>query len=76
MGLLGGATPLYVLGPARSGTTFLAAMLNAHPAILQTNEVGLIYKLFPNARYIFLMRDPRDAICSLAEMNQTLNELT
>lgn len=45
MGLLDGAMPLFVLGPARSGTTFLARMLNAHPAILQTNEVGLFLLL-------------------------------
>lgn len=143
MAVLDGATPLFVLGPARSGTTFLARILNAHPGILQTNEIGIfllldsiikqtakgvasgveypkervamvsgfwrenakelilalfarlaidqgkgplrywgdkhphhcncldfISSLFPDARFIFLMRDPRDAICSLAEMNR------
>ena len=36
---LAGAVPLFVLGAPRSGTTFCAHILNAHPQVLMTNEV-------------------------------------
>lgn len=136
------ATPLFLVGAPRSGTTFLAAVLNAHPRILMTNETavflqlneaisksrqghraGLLYgkshhelwadhlrgrareliesyyatiaerdgktdlvhwgdkhphysdclpflrALYPDAPYVYLVRDPRDSACSIAVMN-------
>ncbi len=32
------------------------------------NHVELIYKLYPNARFIHLLRDPRDVACSYIEL--------
>ncbi len=32
------ARPLFAIGAARSGTTLLARILNAHPAVLLTNQ--------------------------------------
>ncbi len=40
--------PLWIIGAPRSGTTFLAAMLNHHPLITLTNEarLGVLFKQF------------------------------
>lgn len=140
-GRLASATPLFLLGAARSGTTILAKILNSHPDILMTNETAVllalaglikksrqgvtagvwygktynvlwadllrqrakelvvdfyeqiaaaegkesvafwgdkhpyycdclefIHELFPNAKYIFIIRDPRDVATSIAQM--------
>ncbi len=140
---LDGAIPLFLLGSPRSGTTLLARILNAHPAVLMTNEsavflqlndnivksrrgvrAGLLYgktyndlwaehlaenarrliesyyekicqaegkerlrywgekhphhsdclpfleALYPDAKYLYIVRDPRDTACSIAEMTQ------
>ena len=136
------AVPLFPIGAARSGTTIVARILDAHPEILMTNETtvflqlshiieksrdgiksGVIYgkeyhelwadhlleyakdlieeyyakiaaqrnaqqlkywgdkhphhssclsfidNLYPEARYIYILRDPRDVACSIAKMN-------
>ena len=138
------ATPLFLIGPPRTGTTILSKLLNAHTNVLLTNETavflqldrmikksaigssaGIIFgksyhglwanhlqtetkyliesfyiqiakaerkshilywgekhphlsecldfisKLYPNAKYIYSVRDPRDAICSIAEMTDS-----
>ena len=135
------ATPLFLIGPPRTGTTILSKLLNAHTNVLLTNETAVfiqlnrmikesaigssagimfgksyhglwashlqsearnliqsfytriaeverksrilywgekhphlsecldfITKLYPNAKYIYSIRDPRDTICSIAEM--------
>ena len=140
---LSDAEPLFLIAPPRSGTTITAALLNAHPQILMTNEtavfidleerirksiagakMGVAYgksfhtlwaehisenakwlietyyekiaeieskqalrywgdkhphflqciefvdQLYPQAKYIYLVRDPRDTICSLAKMRK------
>jgi hypothetical protein len=139
--LLGGARPLFLIGCPRSGTTFTANLLNAHPEVLMTSETaafmladhvikgaesgikaGINYgkqyhKLlagmlaehyrslleafyeriaqeqgrsylsfwgekhphmhecldrvdvaFPDACYVYIVRDPRDSACSIADM--------
>jgi hypothetical protein len=135
--------PLFVIGCARSGTTLVAKILDAHPDVLMTNETavflmlahiiensrigyaaGILYgkehshlwaehlmqnarsliegyydrirteskkryvrywgekhphhsecfdfinALYPAAKYIYVIRDPRDAACSIADMNR------
>lgn len=42
---LGQAKPLFLLGCPRSGTTLLCRILNAHPAILMTNETAVFIQL-------------------------------
>lgn len=137
------ANPLFLIGPPRSGTTFLCKMLNAHLNILLTNETavflqlgenirksrkgftaGILYgkeyhklwaehvlenyrmlvetyyakiaakekkkqlvywgekhphlnwelpllqDIYPDAVYVYVIRDPRDSSCSIAEMNK------
>ncbi|HEX5327975.1 MAG TPA: sulfotransferase, partial [Acetobacteraceae bacterium] len=139
--MLESATPLFLIGCPRSGTTFTARLLNSHPEILMTNETavflllddiirksrtgieaGILYgkdyhlllgelletnyremiqvfyekiahtenrtrlaywgekhphmtmcldrveHMFPDARYIYLVRDPRDTAASIAKM--------
>ncbi len=141
-GHLDTATPLFVVGPPRTGTTLLARLLNAHPLVLMTNETAVflffcesirrsrvgvkagilwgkeyhelwsehlekaalpmirsyyeaiasqehrgslrywgdkhphhdvcipfLLEHYPDARFIFTQRDPRDSICSICEMN-------
>ena len=43
-----GATPLFVLGAPRSGTTLTADLLNSHPEVLITNEVR-VFSFFSHA---------------------------
>jgi hypothetical protein len=140
------ASPLFVLGVPRSGTTMLARLLNSHPNVIQTYEAApflvfgfmvnnaklsavepahpilhgkeyqnlwaaqletsardvieafyeqvrlqehkehivywgdkhphnnaylpMINRLYPRARYIYIVRDPRDVACSIKEMEQ------
>lgn len=139
--LVDGARPLFLIGCPRSGTTFAANLVNAHPEVLLTSETaafmllddvikrsdagirsGITYgkqynkllssmlsdsyrllletfyeriareqkrdylsywgekhphlhdcieridAVFPDACYIYLVRDPRDSTCSIAEM--------
>ncbi|NOZ78764.1 MAG: sulfotransferase [Acidobacteria bacterium] len=40
-GILDSATPLFIIGPPRTGTTLLARILNAHPLVLVTNETAV-----------------------------------
>lgn len=141
--LLGGASPLFLIGCPRSGTTFTANLLNSHPEVLMTSETaafmladdvigkasngiksGIVYgkqyhtllaemlaenyrplleayyeriareqgrtylsywgekhphmyecigrvdAAFPDARYIYVVRDPRDSACSIADMGK------
>lgn len=37
--------PIFVVGPPRSGTTFLQRLLNAHPKVLLTNETAIFLQL-------------------------------
>lgn len=142
--LLAGARPLFLIGCPRSGTTFMANLLNSHPEVLMTSESaafmlgddiirkseqgiasGINYgkqyhKLlssmladsyrdmlegfyeriareqgrsylsywgekhphlyecldrvdasFPDACYVYALRDPRDSACSIADMSKT-----
>lgn len=39
------ARPLFVIGAPRSGTTFVARLLNAHPRVLMTNETAVFLLL-------------------------------
>jgi hypothetical protein len=43
--LLHNARPLFLFGAARSGTTFLCRILNAHPRVLMTNESAVVLQL-------------------------------
>lgn len=43
--VLSKALPLFPLGVPRSGTTFLAKLLDAHPQILMTNETAVFLQL-------------------------------
>ncbi|CAE7761062.1 unnamed protein product [Symbiodinium sp. CCMP2592] len=43
--LLKNAKPLFLFGAARSGTTFLCRILNAHPQVLLTNESAVVLQL-------------------------------
>jgi hypothetical protein len=43
-----GAIPLFPIGCPRSGTTLLARLLNAHPAVLVTNETAVFLQLHEN----------------------------
>ena len=136
------ATPLFLIGAPRSGTTILTRLLNAHTEVLLTNETavflllneiisksevgvrsGILYgkayhglwashlrrhakqlvetfyaqvlaqenknavrywgekhphlnaclpfvsELYPDATYVYAVRDPRDVVCSIAQMN-------
>lgn len=40
---------------------------------LNTVQLGLIYRLFPNAKIIFALRDPRDAILSAFQQHFQIN---
>lgn len=55
--LEGAAPPLFIVGCARSGTTLLRMMLNAHPELAIPEESQFIYKL---ARRRALGRGPAD----------------
>lgn len=138
------ATPLFVIGCPRSGTTFVSKLLNSHPMVIMTNETavfmllddiikrshsgvksGVLYgkeynklwsdyinsnyrliiedfytkicecqkkttirywgekhphifscldrinSVFPDAKYIYIIRDPRDSASSIAKMQKT-----
>ncbi len=43
--ILAGAKPLFLFGAARSGTTFLCRILNAHPKVIMTNESAVFLQL-------------------------------
>lgn len=45
---LGLAKPLFLIGAARSGTTALAQILDAHPRIVMTNETAVFLQLHHN----------------------------
>ncbi len=47
---LGLAKPLFLIGAARSGTTALAQILDAHPRIVMTNETAVFLQLDHNIR--------------------------
>ncbi len=57
--LISGASALFPLGCPRSGTTFLARLLNAHPEILTTYETAVFLQL--NHRIITTRPVPQDA---------------
>jgi hypothetical protein len=44
--LIGTATPFFITGTGRSGSTFLYLLLRAHPKIAITNEARIIDALW------------------------------
>lgn len=51
-GALAGARPLFLLGAPRSGTTFVAKLLDSHPEVLCTNEVRFLTFLHKAGREV------------------------
>jgi hypothetical protein len=69
--------PVIIGGCGRSGTTLLSAMIDAHPLFFCGPEsrwsektpgnvrvLDRIFEYFPRARFIHVIRDGRDVVCS------------
>lgn len=105
-----GIAPIFIIGCGHSGTTLMAALLNAHPStsvikgetfILRfrnrpskinerlkrecdentrivektprhTRYIRRIFRLYPEARVIVMLRDGRDVSCSIRKRNGNL----
>ena len=56
---------------AQETKTELAYWGDKHPHHAQQQCLDFIDGLYPASRYIYIVRDPRDAACSIAEMNRS-----